>query len=209
MSIVALKRKTNAQYNNNSVGAKQFSIVGTHRNQGYIGQSTQSRFLIRTLRRGDTARGHGGCCGSYTDTNIIPSEICSMEDSTVVKTSSYGNLGMLLSKYRWARRPAPFSSAKTVVSNRVSQSDYIDRVKKESLQTTAGCQLVNPVNYSNGITRQGRTITSCPDTNPSTEPKKQYWSHSDYLEKLAQQCTVYTKVQNTAGSTTGAPNQCG
>jgi hypothetical protein len=34
MSIVALKRKTEARYNNMSVGQKQFSINGTTRNQG-------------------------------------------------------------------------------------------------------------------------------------------------------------------------------
>ena len=38
MSIVALKRKTAAKYNNSSVGVPQFSINGGHRNQGWVVQ---------------------------------------------------------------------------------------------------------------------------------------------------------------------------
>ena len=36
MSIVALKRKTAAKYNNSSVGVPQFSINGGYRNQGWV-----------------------------------------------------------------------------------------------------------------------------------------------------------------------------
>jgi hypothetical protein len=43
MSLATLKRKTNQKYNNSSVGKKQFSIVGTTRNQGWVGQTSLSR----------------------------------------------------------------------------------------------------------------------------------------------------------------------
>ena len=60
MSIVALKRKS-AALKNQSTGRDGFSINGTTRNQGYIGQTLQSRHLIhkgmmakRVLREGIT-----------------------------------------------------------------------------------------------------------------------------------------------------------
>jgi hypothetical protein len=60
MSIATLKRKSQAQYNNNSVGQIAFSLNGTRRNQGYVGQTSLSRSLPRTLARGKIPRGHGG-----------------------------------------------------------------------------------------------------------------------------------------------------
>ena len=61
MSIATLKRKTQAKYNNMSVGNTHgFSINGTHRNQGYVGQTSLSRSLPRTLMKGNAVRGHGG-----------------------------------------------------------------------------------------------------------------------------------------------------
>jgi hypothetical protein len=214
MSIVALKRKTFAQYKNNSVGEAQFSLVGTHRSQGYIGQSTQSRFFVRTLKRGNTARGHGGCCGVYPEFDIIPTEICTTEDPTVVKSSCDGNLGMLLSRFRWARRPQPYSSTKTVVSNGLAQSDYTDRIKKESLLDTTTCNTryangsIKLNKHSNGVTYSGRWISGCPDTNPSTATKPQYLSQGDYIEQVTQNNNIYDKVQSS-GPTNGAPNLCG
>jgi len=54
MSIATLKRKTQTQYNNMSVGSKTgFSLNGTHRSQGYIGQTSLSRSLPKTLMKGN------------------------------------------------------------------------------------------------------------------------------------------------------------
>ena len=80
MSIVALKRKTYAQYHNNSVNGG-FSLNGTHRNQGYIGQTSLSRSFPRTPMKGNTPKGHGGCCGKYPMGNIIQSGVTSLEDT--------------------------------------------------------------------------------------------------------------------------------
>ena len=50
MSIATLKRKTQTKYNNMSVGSTQgFSLNGGFRNQGYVGQTSLSRSLSRTL----------------------------------------------------------------------------------------------------------------------------------------------------------------
>lgn len=50
MSLATLKRKTASKYNNNSVN-KVFSINGTHRNQGYIGQTSLSRTYVHTPKK--------------------------------------------------------------------------------------------------------------------------------------------------------------
>ena len=134
MSIATLKRKTQTKYNNMSVGVSGFSITGTHRNQGYVGQTSLSRSLPRTLMRGNTIRGHGGCCGTFTIGSIVQSGVTSTEDSTVVKTPTLGTSGMISTKYRWIRRPDPYATVKSDNNNnRNLQSDYITRLAKRTL----------------------------------------------------------------------------
>jgi len=91
MSIATLKKKTQAQYRNSSVGLPQFSINGTHRSQGYVGQTSLSRSLPRTPMNGPNARGYGG---NYTG-KIIQSAVVSLNDPKVVKNSVITNHGML------------------------------------------------------------------------------------------------------------------
>jgi len=136
MSIVALKRKTQTQYNNMSVGGTGFSLNGTFRGQGYVGQSTQSRTLVRSLAKGATLRGHGGCCGKYPTTqNVRASELLHLDDSVTVRSAVMNTNGMILSKYRWVRRPQPYSSFKLSGSTNMtnSQSTYIDNLVKNEL----------------------------------------------------------------------------
>ena len=88
MSLATLKKKTQSKYQNSSVGVKQFSINGTNRNQGYVGQTSLSRSLPRTLAGGAFNKGHGGCCGKYTDLDTpVISAVTSTEDSSVVKSA--------------------------------------------------------------------------------------------------------------------------
>jgi hypothetical protein len=100
MSVATLKRKTFAKYNNSSVNSKNgFSLNGTHRNQGYVGQTSLSRSLPRTLMKGNTARGHGGCCGTYKSYPIIQSCVTSTEDNSVVKSSVISTKGLISTRY--------------------------------------------------------------------------------------------------------------
>lgn len=137
MSLVALKRKTQAT-KNQSTGQSQFSINGTMRNQGYIGQSLESRSLIRTLHKGAVAKGSGGCCGTYNDSpDIEPSELCCLDDSTVVKPSVLSTKGMLANRNRWALRPAPHSVVKPDSNHGVgggmnSQGVYLERLRRKN-----------------------------------------------------------------------------
>jgi len=101
MSIATLKRKTQTQYNNMSVNSKHgFSLNGTTRSQGYIGQTTLSRSLPRTLMRDGAPRGHGGCCGTFVKHPIITSAVTSLNDPNIVKPSTINTLGMIENKYK-------------------------------------------------------------------------------------------------------------
>jgi hypothetical protein len=158
MSIATLKKKTQTQYNNMSVNSKQgFSLNGTHRSQGFVGQTSLSRSLPRTLMNGNTARGHGGCCGKYIQTPIVQSSVQSQENPNVIKSSVLGTSGMIDTKYRWINRPAPFSTVKpdnTMNSN--SQGDYVISRAKQAIQIA---------DASNNIVKKIGSVSKCQNYN--------------------------------------------
>ena len=84
MSVATLKLKTQAKYNNNSVGMPQFSLNGGHRNQGWVGQTSLSRSLPRTLMRDGAARGFGGRQGTFYQAPAVLSSIKYQENSKVI-----------------------------------------------------------------------------------------------------------------------------
>lgn len=118
-----------------SVGLKGFSLNGSFRGQGYVGQSTQSRTLVRTLAKGTELRGHGGCCGQYAIHNVSASELLHLDDESVTRSTVKNTHGMISSKYRWIKRPQPYSSFKQTGSDRQMnyQSTYIDNLVKTTL----------------------------------------------------------------------------
>jgi hypothetical protein len=153
MSIVTLKRKSFAKYNNMSVGSPDgFSLNGTRRNQGYIGQSNVSRFLSRTLMKGNTPKGSGGCCGTYYQPGIVTSAVTSLEDETVVKKSSLTNKGHIDTHYRWIRRGTPYTSVKpdTNLNLNNSQNVYIQHKKKDTINTSCDVVSTEPKSKSAG-----------------------------------------------------------
>ena len=121
MSLATFKKKTQAKYNNNSVNEAQFSTVGPYRNQGRVGQSTQSRSLTGPNSNGTT--------------------LCSKNDNTVVKKASMNTNGMLMSRYRWLRRPYDAAQPLNSISLKPgagnilygSQDAYIERKRKEAV----------------------------------------------------------------------------
>ena len=133
MSLVALKRKV-AAMQNLSTGQKGFSINGTHRSQGYVGQTSLSRSIIHTPH-GQTGafQGYGGCCGKFdTTTNIRASETFSLEDENVVKKSVLSTSGMLANRNKWLKRSAPYTSTKLTSGWTNGQGDYIAYLKKKA-----------------------------------------------------------------------------
>ena len=121
MSLATLKKKTGAKYNNNSVG-KGFALNGTHRNQGYVGQTSLSRSIISTPMVGNAAKGHGGCCGKYPNKIIKASTNQCLEDSSIIKESTLSTKGMIREKYRWAWRGGVNAPAKSADSNNFNYS---------------------------------------------------------------------------------------
>lgn len=129
MSLATLKKKTAHKYRNNSVNQPQFSINGTYRNQGYIGQTSLSRTILRTPAKGPVFHGHGSCCGTYAIHELVPS-VFSTENNRVVKPSVLSSKAMIENKTQWSRRPFPFSSTKKMSSDIYSQSSFIEAKRK-------------------------------------------------------------------------------
>ena len=206
MSIVALKKKTAAKYNNMSVNVQQFSINGGFRNQGWVGQTSMSRSLIKTPHRGATPRGHGGCCGTYNVSVVKPLEPCT-NNNEVVKSSVVSTDGMLDVKYRWIRRPAPYTSVKPDVNHNLNQQgEYINRIKKKTLNaTTRQCPSIpkQSCNLSCDLFKTRITMKSGIDNfTKDVGPIDQ----SEYVSNTNDQCILvdeeFQKEMNTKPSST-------
>jgi len=144
MSLATLKRKTQSKYQNSSVGVKQFSVNGTYRNQGYIGQTSLSRSLPRTLAGGAFNKGHGGCCDTYTDLKTpIISAVTSTENNSVVKPAVLSSKGMLARRLRCCDQTVKPDNSTSLNT----QSSYLEYLKNKCkkmesstpLETSTGC----------------------------------------------------------------------
>ena len=204
MSIVALKNKTAARYNNMSVGATQFSLNGGHRSQGWVGQTMLSRSLPRTPMKGNVPKGHGGCCGKYDDKHIIQSAVTSLNDSNVIKSSSLNTMGMINTHYRWIRRP-PLTE-KTFID---PKSNNVDTVKKKIL--ACGEDIVKDI-------RAGAVKGNCGSIPNYQKPmicsvvtKKalRTTTQSSYIDLLRSKCNIEIKNKKAGCGSSIIANTCG
>lgn len=205
MSIATLKKKTANKYNNLSVHKPQFSINGTLRSQGYVGQTMLSRHFPATLMRGNVARGHGGCCGEYfTDQMVKSTGIPDLNDPTIVKKSVLNTQGLHHTIYKWIWRPQPETTFKNMGYNNINdQQTYINNLSNK---------------YVSCITNTVNTKLDCPPINPSiacyrkrpfgstiyyprryaiiTKPESTYTSRSqsDFIKALAGSCNIDNKL---------------
>ena len=214
MSLATLKKKTAAKYNNMSVNKPSFSLNGTRRSQGYVGQDTLGRSLPRTPMNGNVARGHGGCCGTYLRSNIVQSGVTSSNDPSVVKSTVTGKSGQLAT---WLHTPL-YNVAKPDATNNINtQQDYISRVEQQAIQATAltkvtgnACNVtkVNSCNLlpSSFIARKGksnvfnRSKDVCNTTKDLSGSSK---SQSLYVLQLTKKCyendiVAFTTTTNRA-----------
>ena len=143
MSLATLKKKTNAKYNNLSVG-QGFSLNGVHRNQGYIGQTSLSRTIIGTPMKGNAPKGHGGCCGTYFN-KIVKPALC-LEKSEMVKRSVLSSNGMLRLRNKWL-------NGKSTVKPDVNQNNNIASMATVMKRRKA----INELKQNDVITIQGIT----------------------------------------------------
>lgn len=192
MSIVTLKRKTAVKYNNMSVNSSTgFSINGTHRSQGWVGQNVISRSLSRT-----PVKSHGGCNGTFLMNPVIMSGVSSTEDINVVKTSTLGTHGMLDTKYRWLRRPFPFSVVKPDATMNINdQSSYVTNLAKKTIGISDSCQEINMVQYKGcggpcypQIFRSLSSPGNLPKSLQHTKPPTTALTQSEYLMKKQHPC---------------------
>ena len=184
MSIATLKRKTAAKYNNSSVNSKEgFSLNGGYRNQGYVGQTSLSRSLPRTLMKGNTIRGHGGCDGTFRISPIIQSGVTSTEDHTVIKSSVINTNGMI--ENRFGHKPTVVKPDSSLNAN--TQGELIARKQKKVLScepdVKTGTGARTKCITSIGAYKQ--TICLC------TKPVSEYMpiSGSEYVQNLRTKCT--------------------
>jgi hypothetical protein len=194
MSIATLKKKSQTQYRNMSVGQQGFSLNGTHRSQGYVGQTSLSRSLPRTLAKGNTIRGHGGCCGTYPVYPAILSAVNSTEDNSVVKKSTLSNKGMLDTKYRWIRRPQPFSN---VGMKQVDQTDYLKYLKQKNIQeniSKSEDSLCKHIETDNCNASKCKYVSS-KASQMIHKPKSDYLaiSQEEHIQNINSRCTILDK----------------
>jgi hypothetical protein len=144
MSLATLKKKSAAKYKNNSVGTG-FALNGTHRNQGYVGQTSLSRTLIGSRMSGTALKGHGGNGGSYPTRVIKSPQTQCLENSKEIKESTLSTKGMIREKYQWAWRGGTHAPSKLSDSNNFNYSSYnTSKLKTGTLGSfdEAGCEIL-------------------------------------------------------------------
>lgn len=208
MSIATLKKKTQTQYNNMSVGSPNgFSLNGGYRNQGFVGQTSLSRSLPRTLMKGNTLKGSGGCCGLYNITPVVQSAVSSTENNSIIKPSVLGTDGMLDTKYRWINRPFPYATVKPdTTSNLNTQGDFIFTLKRNVINKTALCDIskniATPICSKTCNETKTRSYSQLSSNAPTiSKPDKLAVSQGEYISKkqdcLESNDTNFTLLMNT------------
>jgi hypothetical protein len=197
MSLATLKKKTQTKYNNMSVGNKHgFSLNGTHRSQGYIGQTSLSRSLPRTLAKGNTQRGHGGCCGTFIQKNPVISAVTSTEDPNEIKSSVLSSTGFIATHHRWIRRPQPFTTVKqdsNLANN--TQQEYIKYLQQKTINQINTCDNTKVCNANGSNGASCRKLPSGSNRSSTgfnyTKPESSYvaMTQSEYLLNLNKKCT--------------------
>lgn len=116
MSLVTLKRKAAAKYNNMSVGHANFSLNGTRRNQGYVGQNLRSE----------------SCMLCTNDPNVIKRSVGGSSNHVQAKHSQGTRNGINIVK--------PDSNH---IQN--SQHTYIEQERKKAIAACADSEKDSPV----------------------------------------------------------------
>jgi hypothetical protein len=171
MSLATLKRKTAAKYNNMSVGQPNFSLNGTHRSQGYVGQNLRSESCM----------------------------LCT-NDITVIKPSVGGSSNHIQAKHFQSTRNGVNSVKPDSNHIQNSQHTYIENIRKTTINAVDTCENTNTtacLKSVNIIGAGGRPIF---DTKPSTsintlscytttkDLSGESKSSSSHIFKLANKC---------------------
>lgn len=199
MSIVTLKRKTQSKYNNMSVGKPQFSLNGTRRNYGYVGQDMLGRSLIRSLSKNGALKGHGGCCGKYPVSQIITTpEMAGLNNPAGVKSASVNYAGLIASRHRWTRAKR-YSTVKpdNNLHNNV-QSVYIRNLSRKAILDGSNCYIMRkdcPRQCTlSKTTNYNRISVAVPIVKP--ESFLGAVNGSDHIQKLDKICAELDEIKH-------------
>jgi hypothetical protein len=138
-------------------------------------------------------------------------EMMNLNNPNVVKTSSLTNSGLLMSKYKWIRRPDPFTTIKPdQTSHNNHQSLYIDYLARKTLVEISDCD-ANTDEHP-----RAEKCCNIPGTNYHSivhdkfivKPDKHAVSSSDYIRALDKKCGVDEKFYYPR-NTNGIPYGCG
>ena len=162
MSLATLKKKTFLGGNPRAdpisgIGNKGFSLNGTLRNFGNVGQFRMVSNVTRTRYRGNTPMGNGGCCGTYP-VYISNSGDCCNNDPNIVKKSTKNTQSMLNERYKgilsgtypntWVKDDCnSYRITKT-------QGQYVQNVSREygscNFESPPGCDITNKCTCAQG-----------------------------------------------------------
>jgi hypothetical protein len=143
----------NSYNNQNGNISAGFSLNGTHRSQGYVGQTMLSRHFPQTPMRGNVARGHGGDYGTYPTNNIIQSNVGSLNNPNVVKKSVLNTSGFFHNSYKWIWRPKPFTALKPDTTNNINDQESYITHKRHKVELCA--------DLSNNLIQQKPCFNTC------------------------------------------------
>lgn len=196
MSLATLKKKSQTKYRNMSVGSMQggFSLNGTTRNHGYVGQTSLDRHIIGTTMKGDVPQGSGGCCGEYYKNTVLPSSIQNLNDTAAVKSSVLSNKGHIRSRYRWIWRPQPYSVFKNdTTSNNGNQSEYIKKISTRTVKELNQCNITEAKPLANNSCLKSEKKPTCVITQDLVKTGVVADTQSNYVANL-QGCELNDKV---------------
>jgi hypothetical protein len=110
MSLNTLKRKSETKYFDKVSKNKTFSLTGTQRLQGFVGQTNLSRSVKRTpFTRFKGPRGHGSKYGIYPVVVHNSGQCIKIKNDDSIKNSTINTKGFISQKFKWAKRGYPFS----------------------------------------------------------------------------------------------------
>ncbi|MBM3456428.1 MAG: hypothetical protein FJX80_15045 [Bacteroidetes bacterium] len=119
MSIATLKRKVNNGNPRNApisgVGSYGFSLNGTTRNIGSVGQFRLISNVTRTPFRGTQPMGHGGSNGKYYNVPINSGN-CNTNNNSIVKKTTLTTMGLFSKKFKCMKSQYPYNWVKDSVS---------------------------------------------------------------------------------------------
>jgi hypothetical protein len=110
MSINTLKRKSETKYFDKVSKNTVFSLTGTQRLQGYIGQTNLSRSTKRTpYTRFGGPRGHGSKYGAYPINIHNSGKLLTCSNDATIKKPTMNTKGLMSSKFKWSKRGHPYT----------------------------------------------------------------------------------------------------